>query len=384
MTLVDLEMNAVRAGRVRRADRGGWRLGSAATELCVVVPTCDEHGNIDELVERVTAAMGGTNWEMIVVDGESSDGAGKEARLLSQRDSRIRQMRCIPRRGAASACVDGMLASNAVWLAVMDADLPYDPLLLPAMIAMLSAGDVDLVVVGRGSIRSAGDRYELREIARSLAIRATRLAGTVRLGDPLSGYFVIRRDVFERVAPRLARLGPKLLPDILLAAPELRIREIPMPFSPPLCGESIFSPREAWDYAAMLAGHRFGAASGRLLAYLPIAAIMLLVHAGAFWLFHELYGLGVGGAQLIAGTTLCVATYGLREWLSYRRSGPWRWHLGLLPFLVTRTISLLAALLITRWLVEAGIGVALSATAGAVALAWWNYEAVHRYGGFAR
>ena len=383
MTLVDLGMKAMQAGRAR-ADRGVRRAGLGTPELGVVVPTCEETEDLSELVERVSAVLGSTHWEMILVDDGAPDCTGEKARLLRQHDSRIRLKRRMSRLGAASACLDGLLASNAALLAVMDSDLQHGSLVLPAMIAMLRAGDIDLVVAGRPPVGSTGDWREPRDIGRSLAIRAMRLVGSVRLGDPLSGFFAIRRDAFDRIAPRLAGIGPNLLSDILLAAPDLRVCEIPLAFGSHLYGERKFSARAAWDYATMLAGHCVGTAPARLLVYLPIAAIMLVIHAGAFWLFHELYGLGMGVAQLIAGTMLCIATYGLREWLSYRRSGPWRWYLGLLPFLATRTISLFAALLITRWLVEAGIGVAVSASIGAVALAWWNYDAVHRYGGFAR
>lgn len=380
MTLVDLELNAMRAGPARRAAR----LAVTPTELCVVVPTYNERDNIPELVERMRAAMAGANWEMIIVDDDSPDCTGQEVRLLGQGDPRIRLMRRIGRRGAASACLEGLLASDATFLAVMDADLQHDPLVLRAMIAMLRAGAADLVVAGRAYADTNGDWAEPRETARRLAIRAVRFAGSITLHDPLSGYFAIRRDLFDRIAPRLAGIGPKLLPDILLAAPDVRVRELPMAFNPRLCGDSKASPNAAWDYATMLAGHHLGTTSGRLLTYLPIATVMLALHAGAFWLFHDLYGLGVSGAQLIAVTALCVGSYGLREWLSYRRSGPWRWYLGLLPFLLTRTVGLLAALLVTSWLVGAGVDVGISASAGAVALTWWNYDAVHRYGGFVR
>jgi len=383
MTLVDLELNAMRARPARRI-RGGARLAGIPTEVCVVVPTYNERDNIPELVERTSAAMAGTTWEMIIVDDDSPDCTGQEVRLLGQHDPRIRLVRRIGRRGAASACREGLLASSATFLAVMDADLQHDPLVLRAMIAMLRAGAADLVVAGRLSAGPNGDWAESRETARRLAIRAVRLAGSVRLHDPLSGCFAIRRDMFDRIAPRLAGIGPKLLPDILLATPDLRVRELPLAFSPRLCGDSKASPRAAWDYAAMLAGHRMGAKSGRVLAYLPIAALVLALHAGAFWLFHDLYGVGVSGAQLLAATALCVGSYGLGEWLSYRRSGPWRWYLGLLPFLLTRAVGLLAALLITLWLVGAGVDVGTSASAGAVALTWWNYDAVHRYGGLAQ
>jgi len=384
MTLFDLELNALRARPARRA-RGGARLAGIPAEVCVVVPTYNERDNIPELIERTRAAMAGANWEMIIVDDDSPDGTAGEARALGQHDPRIRLMRRIGRRGPASACLEGLLASNAPLLAVMDGDLGHDPLLLRAMVAMLRNGRTDLIVASRGPADgSIGNRPDYRETARRLAIRAARTAGPVALSDPLSGYFAMRSEVIDRLAPRLAGVGGKLLLDILLAAPDLRVRELPAVFGPRMRGESKFSARIVWDYGLMLAEYRVGAVSGRFLSYLLIAAVALIVHAGAFWLFHDLYGLGPGGAQFIAGMALCVVTYGLQQWLSYRRSGPWRWYLGLLPFLATRTIGLLAAVLVARWLVGSGLGVPISAFAGAVALVWWNYDAVQRYGAFAR
>ena len=385
MTVVDL-INAAQVGHVRRLHGESPQSGSAgAVELSIVVPTYNERDNIPELVERVSAVMDGVAWEMIVVDDDSPDGTARQARMLGRHDPRIRLIRRIGRRGLASACLEGMLASNAPFVAVMDGDLQHDPLLLRGMIAVLRDGRTDLIVASRRpAAGSTGDWPEYRETARRLAIRAARAVGSIALSDPLSGYFALRREIIDGIAPHLTGAGSKLLLDILLAVPDLRLRELPLALGPRVRGESKFSPRVVWDYGVMLAEHRVGPISGRLLSYLLIAAVALIVHGGTFWLFHELYGLGAGKAQLIAGTTLCVATYGLREWLSYRQSGPWRWYLGLLPFLATRTVGLLATLLIARWLMALGFGMSVSVFAGAVALTWWNYDAVQRYGGFSR
>ena len=386
MTVFDLDPNVTRAGRMfREQGDGASPCSAAAAELCIVVPTYNESENIFELVERVTAGMESLEWEMIIVDDDSPDGTARLARALGPRDRRIRVVRRIGRRGLSSACVEGMLASSARHLAVIDADLQLDPLLLRGMLDILREGGTDVVVACRSLVGgSIWEWSEHRDAAHRLATRAARALASIPLSDPMSGYFAIRREVIDRVAPRLAGVGSKLLLDILLAAPDLRVRELPLAFGWRQRGESKLSPRVVWDYGAMLAEHRVGAVAGRLFAYLLIATVALIVHAGAFWLFHELYGLGVSGAQFAAGIALCLVTYGLQELLSYGRSGPWRWYLGLLPFLASRVVGLLAAVLITRWLVEAGLGVSVSAFAGAVALIWWNYDAVYRYGGFAR
>lgn len=386
MTVFDLDLNpTTKSSRLREPRGHAAKLpAEGAAELCIVVPTYNERDNLPELIEQVRGALSGVAWEMIVVDDDSPDGTGQQARALSRSDTRIRVMRRIGRRGLSSACIEGMLASNAAYLAVMDADLQHDPMLLRRMIEILRTDDVDVVVASRSAGESTENWSEHRETARRLAVQATRFVRPLPLSDPMSGYFAVRREVIDRVAPHLVGLGFKLLLDIMLAAPDLRVRELPFAFGVRTYGESKFSPRVVWDYGVMLVEHRMGAISGRLLSYMLIAAVALIVHMSAFWLFYELYGLGLGGAQFASAITLCLATFGLREWLSYHRTGPWRWYLGLLPFLASRWIGLIAAVLIARGLAGTGLSDAFAALAGAAALTWWNYDAVHRYGGFAR
>jgi dolichol-phosphate mannosyltransferase len=333
----------------------------------------------------VRAALNGVDWELIVVDDDSPDGTAQNVRALGRHDPRIRVIRRLGRRGLASACIEGMLASSAANLAVMDADLSHDPCLLREMVGILRSGRVDLVVASRELAFSCpGEGAEPRTTARRWAARAARLIGPVPLSDPLSGYFALRREVIDRVAPRLAGAGHKLLLDILLAEPGLQICELAQPFGMRVRGEGKFSARVIWDYGAMLAHHAGGAVPSRLLTYLPVAALALIAHAGTVWLFHELYGLGFGQAQLAAAVVLCIATYGFHEWLSYSRSGPWRWYLALVPFMASRAIGLLAADLVARAVAGSGIDAGVAALAGAATLIWWNYDAVQRYGGFSR
>src|SRR4051812_21701045 len=120
----------------------GWR----PPELAVVVPTFNERANVAELVERLDACLAGLAWEVVFVDDDSPDGTAEAVRELARRDPRVRCLERVGRRGLASACVEGMLATAAPLLAVMDADLQHDEALLPAMVERLRESDVDLVV----------------------------------------------------------------------------------------------------------------------------------------------------------------------------------------------------------------------------------------------
>ena len=191
-----------------------------APELSVVVPTFNERANVPILVERLAAALAGCDWEVLFVDDNSPDGTAALARALGASDGRVRCMRRIGRRGLAGACLEGMLASQARYVAVMDADLQHDEKLLRAMLDRLRSGDCDLVVASRYLERRLGDRVS-KQRARASRFRhflVHRLLG-IDLTDPMSGHFMMRRDAFEPLAPSISSQGFKILLDILATKP---------------------------------------------------------------------------------------------------------------------------------------------------------------------
>ena len=95
-------------------------------EIAVILPTLDERENLSPMVERLTAALDGIDWEAIIVDDDSSDGTADEARRLARANPRVRVLQRIGRRGLASAVIEGACATAAPVVAVMDADHQHD------------------------------------------------------------------------------------------------------------------------------------------------------------------------------------------------------------------------------------------------------------------
>src|SRR5271154_1001344 len=122
---------------------------AASPQLSVVVPTFKERGNVAELARRLDLALAGIQWEAIFVDDNSPDGTSDAVKEIAARDSRVRCLRRVGRRGLAGACIEGMLSSAAPYVAVMDADLQHDEKVLPQMLAKLTSGGADLVAATR-------------------------------------------------------------------------------------------------------------------------------------------------------------------------------------------------------------------------------------------
>src|SRR5882672_6289694 len=203
-----------------------------APELSVVVPTFKERDNIPLLVEKLARTLEGVDWEVIFVDDNSPDGTAAVARELGEADSRVRCIRRIGRRGLAGACLEGMLASQARYVAVMDADLQHDETLLAGMLARLRQGDVDLAVASRyaGAASAEGLAGRRAAYSRWSAGLARRLL-KVDLTDPMSGFFMVRRAAVEELAPALSSQGFKILLDIVATSRgSLRIAELPYVF----------------------------------------------------------------------------------------------------------------------------------------------------------
>src|SRR5262249_17527637 len=147
----------------------------------------------------------GLEWEAIFVDDDSTDGTAPFIRSLVPQYPHVRVMQRIGRRGLSSACIEGMLATAAPFIAVMDADLQHDESVLVPMLRMLERSSLDIVVASRyvtgGSVGElAAHRRLLSKLGHSVSNRVYRCTIT----DPMSGFFVLRRAFFEETARRLS------------------------------------------------------------------------------------------------------------------------------------------------------------------------------------
>src|SRR5262252_1733184 len=266
----------------RQPDLSAPSHGLARTaQLSVVVPTFKESGNVAVLLDRLDGALDGIDWEVIFVDDDSPDGTSEKVKELAAEDRRVRCLRRVARRGLAGACIEGILSSSAPYVAVMDADLQHDENLLPRMLSVLKGGDADLVVGSRyidgGSAHSfSKGRGLMSRAAGSLA----RLWTHVELSDPMSGFFMMRRDRFDPIARSLSTQGFKILLDIVLSAKgSLRIVEQPYVFGSRTYGESKLDAQVGLDFLGLLLTKLTGGAvTPRFLSFAMVGGIGLGVH----------------------------------------------------------------------------------------------------------
>jgi dolichol-phosphate mannosyltransferase len=351
---------------------------SPAAELSVVIPCFNERGNVAELVRRLEATLAGIAWEAIFVDDDSPDGTAAEIRRIAAADSRIRCLRRIGRRGLSSAVIEGALASSAAFVAVIDGDLQHDETRLPDMLAILRARRADVVVASR--FAPGGDAAGLAGAGRlALSNTGIRLAGFLlgtKLSDPMSGFFMIPRPLFEATAPKLTGQGFKILLDLLLSAPAARVVEVGAHFRPRVAGDSKLSPLVLVQFAAVLLDKICGGLVPlRFFAFALVGAFGVIIHLAVL---TALDALGAGFVNAQTAATLCamIANFQLNNAITYRdqrlRGGRlWR---GLILFMLVCGVGALANIGIASALYASGHAARTPAGAlGAVIGVVWNY-----------
>ncbi len=224
---------------------------SADWSVTAVVPTRNEAGNIAELVARLPACV----HELIVID-DSDDDTADVARALSAAFPIAVVHRPVGGRegGLSGAVTEGLRLAESPWVCVLDGDLQHPPEVVGELARRSEAGDVDIIVACRHGDEAWAAMSTFRRVLSSVAGRAAQIAFRRRLrtADPMSGFFMVRRSLID--IDRLKADGFKILLEVLITHPDLRVAEVPYVFGRRQHGESKGNVREGLRYGRHLAG----------------------------------------------------------------------------------------------------------------------------------
>ena len=326
-------------------------------QLSVIVPTFNERDNVTTLFRRLEAALAGVNWEVIFVDDNSPDGTWDLVRALARQDPRVR---CIRR------------------IAVIDADLQHDETQLPKMLALLQAGEADLVVGSRYIAGGSAESFNKQRAGVSaLATEVAKRVLRVEIADPMSGFFMIRRDRFEQLAPQLSTQGFKILLDIVATARgDLRVKEIPYTFGSRLHGESKLDSTVALDFLGLVLAKLTGdVVSLRFLMFAMVGSTGLFVHLATLFVALEVFGFPFGEAQACGAVVAMTSNFILNNFLTYRdqRLKGFAILRGLLLFYLVCSVGLFANVGVAFSVYDQEPIWWLAGAAGALMGVVWNY-----------
>ncbi len=221
-------------------------------KLSVISPTYNEAENVGLLIAELEKIMEGADYEILISDDNSPDLTWARVEEIGRRNPRVRVLRRTSNRGLGPSVVDGFTSATGEAVACIDSDLQHDPSILPQMLKELMNGS-DLVVATR--YMPGGGTTNWGMIRRLGSWGCTKLAQWllgVKLRDPMSGYFMMRRDDFLKIRDLLNVRGFKILLEIAAHMHSRKLSEVPYTFGPRAQGESKLSNRIVFAYLLQL------------------------------------------------------------------------------------------------------------------------------------
>jgi dolichol-phosphate mannosyltransferase len=221
-------------------------------KFSLISPTYNEAENVRHLVEEVSGYLRDLDYEIIICDDDSPDRTWQVAEELARANSRVRVLRRRTDRGLTRSVIDGFGIASGDIFGCIDADLQHDPAILPQMLEAMTRG-ADLVIGSR--YVEGGSTGNWRLVRRIPSWAATKLAQWmlgVTIHDPLSGYFMLRRNDFQRIRTKLRGSGFKILLEIVANRGPCAIQEIPYTFRRRVAGTSKLTRRIVLAYLVQL------------------------------------------------------------------------------------------------------------------------------------
>lgn len=345
-------------------------------ELSVIIPCYNERDNVEPLFQALVKTLDGRRWEAIFVDDNSPDGTIEVVKKLAQQDCRVRGLLRIGRKGLSSAVIEGVLASSALCIAVIDGDMQHDETRLPMMLNAVLLENYDFAVGSRHvkGGNTAGLANKWRHFLSSRGIWLSQKFLPVVLNDPMSGFFVLKRELFIQLLPKLSGTGFKILLDLVMSADaSTRLKEVPFQFRQRLSGESKLDLNVMVQFLIMLIekvcrGYFptvFVIAFSIILTGMLVNFAMMLVGCkiGLYFVIAQLLG------GIISILVYCIIYYhsGYHFYTPVKNK-----KLTSLVFLFLSIVGLIGNVFISQQLYLTGFGISIAGLIGAWVGMMWN------------
>ena len=274
--------------------------------LSVVICTLDESEAIVGVLREASAALGDLPHELIVVDDSADERTAEAVLAVQAAQSNVKLVRRRGERGLSAAVIAGWDAAEGAVLGVMDGDGQHDPHVLPRLYAMLQAEDADVAVGSRYMERGPSGLTGFRAVLSQSGTALTALILGLRVADPLSGLFLVRRDWLEVVRPRLSGVGFKILVDTIASGRRRpKVVQVPTALRPRGSGQSKLDVRVIAELAALLVEKRTGGLlSARFVLFAGVGlsgmAVNLAVLSAAQAVGARSYALSAAAATVVA------------------------------------------------------------------------------------
>lgn len=222
--------------------------------LSIIIPTLNEEGNIDLLIENIYKQKNSNKWEIIFVDDNSSDGTIDKIIKNSKTFPNINYIKRYNNRSLSLSCTEGFKKATCDHILVMDADLQHNPIYINTLHDKIINDGVDIVIASRFLDKNSKINFSyFRKKISLAAVTLVNMIVDIKVTDPLSGYFIVDKVFLLKVINKLDNKGFKILLEIIIKSyVNPKISEIPIDFNKRVSGHSKLSLSVIIDFFKIL------------------------------------------------------------------------------------------------------------------------------------
>jgi len=309
--------------------------------ITIVIPTYNEREVIISTIDKIILTLGKTyKYEIIVTDDDSPDKTWELVQKTYKGNSSVKVLRRVKKKkGLAPSVIEAFEKSKGDVLVVTDADAQHDLSKIPALIE--NSKNADIVIGSRfipgGSVKGwSKSRIFISKVA---ALMAKPLLNQ-NVSDPMSGFFLIKKKLYNKIKKDINPEGYKLLLEFLFVAPYVRLSEVPYRFGLRKKGESKLGGKVIKEYLKMLI-RELWSQYGKFIRFCIVGGSGVVVNIGLLYLLTEFGGLYYLFSSALAIETSIITNFILNNYWTWKNK-----HKGFFNRLVKFNLVSLVALVI--------------------------------------
>jgi dolichol-phosphate mannosyltransferase len=359
-------------------------IATSPLQFSLIIPTYNEGENVQEIVKILSQLLDSIipgEYELIVVDDNSPDGTWKLAQELTNQYPQLRVMRREQEKGLSTAVIRGWQVARGKILGVIDADLQHPPEILLQLWQEMVQG-ADLAVASR---HVEGGGVSEWSIVRRFLSRGAQMLGLIilpevigRLSDPMSGYFMVRRDAI--VGKPLSPVGYKILIEVTGRGKIRWIGEVGYVFRERQAGASKVTWKQYIEYIQHLLRLRFDLwPVKRFLRFGVVGFSGVFVDLGIFYVLRDVLGLALTRSAILSSEVAIINNFLWNDlWtfgdISSRQKGMGKRIKRLLKFNIVCLTGLILNVLIVNFLFNIlGVNEYLAKLIAIATVTLWNF-----------
>jgi len=216
-------------------------------EISIIIPILNESENIKLLIPEISKnikILKILKYEIILVDDNSEDQIESVVRKLRKKFKSLKLLiRKKKDKDLSKSCILGFEKSKYKNILVMDGDFQHHPKYILNLVRNFNRTNCDIVVGARDLTSTKKTKLSIFRLGSSFIVTTfLNIALGKKTSDPLTGFFLFKKEIYKKNKKLLFAKGYKILADLIYSSKEkLNIVDVGINFGNRARGESKMS-----------------------------------------------------------------------------------------------------------------------------------------------